>query len=595
MKARSFFTTLLILSVFLEWHKVVIAQTNFLWAKQLGGTGNDQSSCITLDASGNIYTAGTFSGTADFDPGPDVYLLTQSGGGTNDVFVCKLDDSGNFVWAKQFPGNGYSDVVSISVDSSGNVYTAGVFNGTVDFDPGVGITGFSIYGDPWDQDIFISKLDNSGNYLWADHYGTTNIDQLGGMITDPAGNVYATGNFSLTEDFDPGAAIFNLSPFGGDYDNDIFILKLDASGNFAWVKHQGGIDYEFSDAITLDKMGNIYTTGGFNGTTDFDPGAGIDTLTSLGDLNIFISKLDTSGNLLWANRMGGLGNERGSQLVVSSNGDIYSAGSFSDTSDFDPGPGVYTLVPHGTDNEDIYISKLHSSGVFEWAMPFGGTGRDVITGITTDASGSIYMTGSFENIADFDPRDGVYNLMATGGMYDQDDFFCKLDANGFLAWADGTGSDNYDQSNGIVMNASGDVIAAGQFGGTTDFNPGPGIYNLVAFGEDSTVDDAFVLKLHNSNVGIAEHASALTDAEFNIYPNPNTGIFNLAFNLKMEKEVNIDITDVTGRLIKSIVLTTPTAGTNSIRIDEAELSNGIYFVRIYNKTINRTMKMIIDK
>ena len=570
--------------------------------KQIGGTGTggDQVSHVTLDATGNIYITGTFSGTADFDPGVGIYNLsavpTSSGDEGNDGYICKLDASGNFVWAKQFGGVSYVDIRSVAVDAAGNIYTAGIFTDTTDFDPGPEIFQFTVLG-MWDQDIFISKLDASGNFVWAKHFGTEVTDQVSGMAVDSAGNVYTVGGFYLTEDFDPGTAVFSLSPFGGDYDADIFLSKLNTSGNFVWVKQLGGMDYDQAGAITLDKSGNIYITGEFTGTADFDPGAGVDTITAFGGTdarNIFISELDNNGNFIWAKNMGGQGYDQPAQIAVFTNGDIYTAGTFSDSADFDPGPGKYILASQGADNNDMYVSKLHPTGIFEWAMQMGGPGYDQITSLALDGFSNVYIGGGFQQTADFNPRSGVYNLTAAGDVYDQDAFVAKLDVNGFLVWAGKVGGVNYDQSNGITLDAYGNMLVVGQFGNTADFDPGIDEYNLSAFGGE-TDNDGFILKLHNSNVGIDDQLKERNAEQFQIYPNPCNGQFRLTMNLKSDQKLKMDIINVMGQVMKSVDFPEWHMGDNSIIIDESALPNGIYFVKVYNENSSSTMKISINK
>src|SRR5215831_10778338 len=141
---------------------------NFKWEKHMGGeAGNAAGSSIAVDAAGNVYTTGDFSGTVDFDPGPGTYNLTSAG--TYDMFISKLDSSGNFIWAKQMGGNSdgnYASGVSITLDAAGNVYTTGVFSGTVDFDPGPGIFNLSVI-----RASFVLKLAADGSFIWVKQTG----------------------------------------------------------------------------------------------------------------------------------------------------------------------------------------------------------------------------------------------------------------------------------------------------------------------------------------------------------------------------------------------------------------------------------------
>jgi hypothetical protein len=304
---------------------------------------------INLDTNGNVYLTGSFSGTADFDPGMGIHNLTSSG--DEDIFICKLDGSGNFLWAKSIGGISTDWGTAVIVDNLGHVYTAGLFNETADFDPGVGASSLtSIGGD----DIFISKLDNDGNFVWAKAFGGNTGDHVSSIALDINSNVHTTGSFSGTVDFDPGAGTHNLTSNGTE---DVFVSKLDANGNFIWAGNFGST-VAYSNDIQMDDGGNIYTIGAFYGVSDFDPGPGTQELTSVGFDDVFVSKLDGSGNLIWAKSMGGVNGDRGHGISVDANGNVHAVGYFAGTGDFDPGAGVSNLTSAG--ETDIFIVKLNA-------------------------------------------------------------------------------------------------------------------------------------------------------------------------------------------------------------------------------------------
>ncbi len=337
---------------------------DFEWAKGMGGAGQDVGNAITVDAAGNVYTTGYFYDTADFDPGAGVFNLTSAG--LQDIFVSKLDSSGNFVWAKRMGGTSYEVGNAIAVDAGGGIYTTGYFNGTADFDPGTGVFNLTTAGL---QDIFVSKLDSSGNFVWAKRMGGT-ASAVGNDIAVDAGSVYTTGYFGGTVDFDPGAGVFNLTSAGSQ---DIFVSKLDSAGDFVWAKRMGGTSFEAGNAIAVDAGGGIYTTGCFYDTADFDPGDGVFNLTSAGSQDIFVSKLDSSGNFVWAKRMGGTDHGYGQAIAVDSAGGIYTTGFFIGTADFDPGLGVFNLTSAG--DRDIFVSKLSPDMLFTLAAGLTGDVR----------------------------------------------------------------------------------------------------------------------------------------------------------------------------------------------------------------------------
>ena len=387
------------------------ASGNLIWTKQLGGSDFEYGLHLVLDNSGNVYLTGSFRGTVDFDPGTNTYNLTALG--TSDCFVTKLDPSGNFVWAKQFGGTG-SNVTgsSLALDSSGNVYSIGNFSSTVDFDPGIGVQNLISFGS---NDIFISKLDSSGNFIWAKGIGGSDTDRGVDLKVDDSGSdIYCTGEFRGTVDFNPGAGIYNLISSGS---RDIFILNLSSIGEFVWANKIGDSGADRGHDIAIDNINNyIYLTGEYSGSPDFNPGTGSYVLTSAGGQDCFVTKFDDLGNFVWARSMGGTaGEEPGNSIQLDSNGDVIVTGWFWGTSDFDPGVNTFYLNSKG--QSDVFIAKLYSDGDFSWAKSLGGVGEVYVSSWSSvlDSSDNIYTTGNFEGgTVDFDQGASTFNLTPFG-------------------------------------------------------------------------------------------------------------------------------------------------------------------------------------
>ncbi|MCU0439645.1 MAG: putative Ig domain-containing protein [Raineya sp.] len=377
---------------------------NFVWAKKIGGGGDDVGYGIAVDASNNVYITGSFQNTVDFDPESGTFNLNSAG--SEDIFVEKLDASGNFVWAQAIGGTSADIGNSIAVDASGNVYTTGHFQGTVDFDSGTSTFNLVSVGN---VDIFVQKVDASGNFVWAKGMGGTSFDTAYDISVDASSNIYITGIFYNTVDFDPGSGTFNLTAAL----QDIFVEKLDASGNFVWAKSIGGVSTDTGSSIALDASNNVYITGSFQNTVDFDPGSGTFNITSTSARDIFIEKLDVSGNFVWVKSIEGTGSDAGNSIALDASGNIYTTGFFDSTADFDPGSGTFNLTSVGG-STDFFISKLDASGNFVWALSVGSTSLDISYGITVDASGGIYTTGYFTGTVDFDKSTLVANLVSAG-------------------------------------------------------------------------------------------------------------------------------------------------------------------------------------
>jgi len=491
---------------------------NLKWVKGIEG---EEGVSLTTDDLGNIYITGNFQFTADFDPGVGVYNLTSLGFDKN-IFILKLDSNGSFVWAKNIEVNFLDPNVgekrkSIVVDNLGNVYITANFLGTVDFDPGVGVYNLT---DAGSGDIFILKLDSNGDFVWAKQMGANYGDYGYSITVDNLGNVYTTGAFHLTVDFDPGPGTFNLSATGGSSGGtDIFILKLNSSGSFIWAKRIGGIDNDAGFSITIDDFGNVYTTGSFTGNVDFDPGAGTSTLYSAGERDIFVSKLNSAGNFLWAKRMGGIDDGDIAYSITTDNiGNVYTTGGFYNTVDFDPGTSTYNLTSQGW--EDIFISKLNASGNFVWAKSIGGTSYDMSYSIAVDNSGNVYTSGNFMGDVDFDPGIGTFNFNSGGAIHT---FISKLDANGIFMWADNMGgaNDNMGEANinSLTIDNSNNIISTGWYSGYVDFDPDTGTYYL------NSTAGAFIHKI--GGCSISSNYTYINNGNGNLtFTNTSTGNFN---------------------------------------------------------------------
>ncbi|OFX17374.1 MAG: hypothetical protein A2033_15180 [Bacteroidetes bacterium GWA2_31_9] len=396
-----------------------------LWTKQIGGSYYDDAYSIAIDNSGNIYTTGKFYNTVDFDPSDSVYNLTALGVNNSDIFISKLDSSGNFKWAKQIGSTGYDCGNSLIMDDSANVYITGEFINIADFDPGLGTFNLTS-ALPSASDIFILKLDFAGNFIWAKRLGGNNTDSGYSIALDDLSNVYTTGVFKSTADFNPGTETYNLTPVGYF---DIFISKLDASGNYIWAKQIGGSGWDYAYSITVDAFGSIYTTGNFQTTADFDTGVDTFNLTAIGGADCFISKLDSSGNFLWAKQIGETASNQGSDIATDIEGNVYTTGNFYNIVDFDPGEEAFNQTSFG--NSDIFISKLNSSGNFIWAKQMGGSFVDAGNSIVVDVLGNVYTSGYFNETADFDTGAGFFNLTSTGSS---DIFILKLKQQGITGY-----------------------------------------------------------------------------------------------------------------------------------------------------------------
>ena len=419
------------------------------WINNFGAAGNDFGNDIAVDAAGNRYITGQYQNTVDFDPGPGMTPLTASA--ASDIFVVKLNSSGSLVWAKSFGGSGTDAGTSIAVDASQNVYFTG-FGGSINFGGGLltatGVDGYVCKLDAsgnfvWakalggtgnqrgrgiatdgtnvyvageftvslslfsftagqQNDAFTAKLSGTdGSTIWARQFqgaigATVTGQQYGqGVTVDGSGNVITVGRFEGTVNFNPGGSAFNLTSNGS---TDVFISKLDASGINVWAVQFGASMADDGYDVAVDGSGNVYTTGAFRDIVDFNPAAGMSNLTSAGAQDVFISKLNSAGAFAWANQLGGASSEIGQGITYNSTADeVGVTGLFAGTID------CYTT---SAGNNDAFVSFYEGDGSHIITTGFGGSAAETGSGIGNDGTNYTVIGSYSSNPADFDPTAG---------------------------------------------------------------------------------------------------------------------------------------------------------------------------------------------
>lgn len=334
----------------------------FRWVHQAGGSLDDIAYSLSIDPAQNIYVTGSFHDTALFNLGfPPIYKYSM---GQEDIFIMKLDTSGNLIWVHGI-GNVNEDVgYSVVADDYGHLYITGYFHNFVDFDPsGNSMYAFNSQGQ---EDVFILKLDTAGNFHWAKRVGGNFMDTGNDLAINDSG-LYIVGFFCNNVDFNPdtsGTAFLTASS------GDAFLLKLDTSGAFMWARDMGGGQQDYAMGVALDKYGDIYSTGWYQGTASFDTSGG-NILTTNGVQDIFLQKHNSNGDLLWVHGMGNVNDDRGWDVETDNDGYVYSTGFYQNIVDFDPGANSVLQLSQGA--EDIFVLKWNTNTYgpcdsAEWAI-----------------------------------------------------------------------------------------------------------------------------------------------------------------------------------------------------------------------------------
>jgi len=525
--------------------------------------------------------------------------------------------SAGWQMAKSAGGTKWDLARSIALDAAGNQYITGEFYTTAAF----GATNLISVGG---SDIFITKLDAAGNFVWAKQAGSTSTDVGWAIAVDATGNQYVTGYFSGTAYFGG----IELST-GANYNDNIFIAKLSPDGNFLWAKQAGGLSSDYGYGITVDASGNCYLTGQAVAPANFG------AITLNGSNNIFVTKMDTDGNFLWAKQCGNVNGGRGHKIKVDPSGNIYLTGEFQSTGTF----GDINLTSAGS--ADAFVAKMNPAGEFIWAKNAGGQFADQAYDLGLDANGNIYFTGNFQGTATF----GTTNLLAA----DQDDIFVsKLDNNGNFLWAKSFGSYDTDCGNAITVSASGTSFVTGYFTGTVAFGTtnlttagykdifvaklnsagtvmaaksAGGQYNdngmsiaanssdlamvtgsfvgSADFGTATLVsqgdDDVFIAKITEDGSDISELNSTKNLQLAQNYPNPFNNTTQITFQLAKADVVTLTITNLQGQVVEQLANSSYPAGVHSISFNAANTASGIYLYTLKTGEQTITKRMLLVK
>lgn len=456
------------------------------WAKQIGNQLSQTHARGTVtDDFGNVYMLGEFTNTLDFDPDSGTVNMTAPHGFS--VFLSKFGPDGSFQWVRQSSSTVSMLPGRIHIDKQGSLYHCGAFLGTMDLDPGpdsmwVTSSGTNLSG-------YVQKFDPAGNLLKAFTL-EGNFRIVPSLIqTDDNGNVYITGTFRDTIDFDPSPTASHILVSGRNM-FDSFVLKLDSDMNFVWVRQFSPKNHGWSiyiSNIEVAPSGAIYTSGPFQGTVDVDPDSTELLFTSLRDVDTYVLKMNPHGELLWARHTESWNYMYVNSMILDSLEQITSIGSFNGIADLDPSPQRFVQGTVGAlDFDKLFFQRLDSAGNFLWAkmtdLKFNNYTHG--GGAVSDNKGNIYLTGVFQGSVDLDLGPGVYMVSpdANAGIASSGSFTAKYDQDLNVIWVKQFDKTNIWGLPLLSVDKRGKVYQAHNFEGTVDFDPDNSRFELVASG-----------------------------------------------------------------------------------------------------------------
>lgn len=441
-------------------------QITHMWTAPAPSTGDDATRSVGVDGLYNTYDAGYFSGTADLDRTIAGTDNRTSNGGT-DIYIRKNNEFGYLLWAITIGGSQDDACMDIQVRSNGDLVATGYFHGTVDFDPGSGTVNLN---GGTSGAVFIAQYNSSGSLIWAKQLSAGTARNEGKSIArDANGNIVVAGVMRDNMDCDPGPGVTTLNLGGGL--NQAFVVKLDSSGNFVWGKGFSGSGGSIAYGVDVNTAGDVYFTGGYNGTVDVNGDASVDNRTAVGSgtNDIFVEKILANGNFSWCATAGNTAEDMAYGIAVNASDELFITGGYRGTVDFDPGSGTSNVTAFGS-TTDIFYWRLTNAGAFTYIYSFYGGGGDDI-GYDIDAVGtSVTICGTFVGSVDFDPS-GATQLRTAVGMADA--FMVRLTSYTGFNYCGNIGGGNNELACSVVQGANNNMYIGGEFGSNPcDFNPG---------------------------------------------------------------------------------------------------------------------------
>jgi hypothetical protein len=341
-----------------------------VWAKELGGKSADTADALAVAADGSTTVVGSMSGEFNVGDG------ALESAGADDIFIARFAPDGRRLWVKRIGAKDVDAAHAVTIDKDGNSYVTGVFRGTVKF-------GEEEIASVGDADIFITKLDPKGQYVWTKTFGAIGEDYGRDLAIDSAGNLVVLAEISYKVDLGGG----ELSTNGN---RDIVLAKFDSAGQHLWSKSMGNSFDDLAISVAVDSSDNLLFTGSFEDTVNL---GGAD-MVAVGRSDMFVAKFDTNGKHRWSTSFGSKDKDWGNSIATDEFGNAYITGWFW----FGLKVGETELKSNG--KEDALLMKLSAAGQPIWAKSFGSDSRDMGKAVAVDAKGGVVTIGSYNREVD---------------------------------------------------------------------------------------------------------------------------------------------------------------------------------------------------
>ena len=439
----SFFSTSLLFLFFYILPADTFGQL-WSWARAAGGKNWEDASAVVADDKGNVYAGGYFESQQISFGG--VHLTNASSQGTGDIFIVKYDSSGELVWAKSAGGSYEEKCTSLYVDKDGTLLICGNFSSS---NFSLGKFNLINSGNFGTGEIFIARLDSSGNFLWAGTIRGEGDDAGYSIKSDENGWVYVQGEFDGTLYFGKDTLITREG-------KNICLLKLTSDGNPVWARGSQGDGSGSGHSLSLDVSGNLNLTGSFEGSIFF---FGKDSLKNNQPekQKVFLVKYNSQGQVLWLKGSEGIGNGTALSTEADDSGNIFITGFFSGT---DISFGKESLINTTSGGALLFLTKYSPDGKVLWARIAGGEGFQSGSSMCADTKGNIYLAGNFQGSS---IRFGKTNLLNAGISGSRDIFLAEYDSSGKVVMAESFGGSGDDWVRSVFLDKKNNLYLSGYF------------------------------------------------------------------------------------------------------------------------------------
>lgn len=438
-------------------NETLIIDPQLIWGTYYGSAGSDGANSVSTDSQGNVYFCGStqsFSGIAEGG-----FLNVNNSSGAFSAFLVKFNAAGQRIWGTYYGTQAFiTSGLGCATDQQDNVYLVG----TTDAITGISFNGQQNFlAGPFSSDGYLVKFAPDGQRIWATYYGGSLDDGFDAITIDNSNNIYVAGGTNSTDypllnafQSNPGANI------GGE--SNANIVKFNTQGQVLYSTYLGGSAEDRIFGITHNSMGDIFVCGRTT-STDFpllNAHQSINGSVFSTPFDGFLSKFNSSGNLLWSTYYGGSDSDVAYSVAVDKIGNVYLAGNTGSQNNI-AANGFQNSISLGSAS---FLAKFNTNGVRQWGTYFGfspddfGSNANFGWGCATDSDNNVYLAGrtrGTENVA----FQGFQNQLI--GFPSVDAYIAKFNGNGTRLWATYYGGQENDGIRGCHMDPSNQLYVVG--------------------------------------------------------------------------------------------------------------------------------------